>query len=239
MVSHHHKCIFIHIPKTAGQSIERVFLNLLDLKWETRAPLLLRYNDRPELGPPSLAHLKANEYVRYQYLSQELFDKYYKFAFVRNPWDRMVSIYKYYNYDTRFEFKSFLLNVFKNEIWHDKYWFVGPQSGFVCGEDDTMLVDFVGRYENLQNDFNHVCKKIGLPPIEIPHANKSSLTSPILSFNPKRLIKYVRYQIKGKYIPMFKRYQDYYDDETRELIADLYRRDIELFGYEFEGNPSS
>ncbi|WP_422127914.1 sulfotransferase family 2 domain-containing protein [Vibrio hannami] len=101
MISHHHKCIFVHIPKNAGQSVEHVFLNLLGLNWETRAPLLLRYNDKPELGPPRLAHLKANEYVRYNYLTQEMFDDYFKFAFVRNPWSRTVSMYKYLGYSKK------------------------------------------------------------------------------------------------------------------------------------------
>ena len=65
MISHHQKCVFVHIPKNAGQSIEHVFINLLELTWETRAPLLLRRNEHPELGPLRLAHLKAEEYVKY------------------------------------------------------------------------------------------------------------------------------------------------------------------------------
>jgi hypothetical protein len=234
MISHQHKCIFIHIPKNAGQSIEHVFLDLLDLKWETRAPLLLRFNDRPELGPPSLAHLKAYEYVRYRYLSQELFDEYFKFTFVRNPWDRTVSIYKYFKFNTRFEFKFFLANILKKGLWQDRFWFVGPQSDFVCAEDGRILVDFIGRFENLQNDFYHVCQQIGLPPIVVPHIHESSASGPDLSFKPRQFIKYVRYQLKGKHIPAFKKYQDYYDDESRELVAELYKKDIELFRYEFE-----
>ena len=95
MISHHHKCIFIHIPKTAGQSIEHCFIRSLGLTWETRAPLLLRYNDRPELGPPSLAHLKYSEYSEYKYITEEQIQTYFKFAFIRNPWSRLVSIYKY------------------------------------------------------------------------------------------------------------------------------------------------
>jgi hypothetical protein len=233
MISHDHQCVFIHIPRNAGQSIERVFLSLLGLEWETRAPLLLRYNDRPELGPPSLAHLKANEYVRYKYLSQRLFDEYYKFTFIRNPWDRAVSIYKYFHFNTRFEFKSYLLNVLKNGLWQKKYWFVCPQSEFVCSEDGRILVDFIGRFENLQEDFRRVCQETGLSPIELPHTNVNVISKPGPSIRPKRLIEYVKYELKGRSIPVFKRYQDYYDDESKELIAELYKKDIDLFGYEF------
>jgi hypothetical protein len=68
------KSIFVHIPKNAGQSIEHVL-----------APLLLTYNNNPELGPPRLAHLKAREYVSCKYLTREQFDDYFKFAFVRDP----------------------------------------------------------------------------------------------------------------------------------------------------------
>lgn len=234
MISHHHKCIFVHIPKNAGQSIEHVFLNLLDLKWKTRAPLLLRYNDTRELGPPWLAHLRAYEYVRHKYLTQELFDEYFKFAFVRNPWDRLISIYKYLGFNNRYEFKSFLMNVFKSRIWQEGYWFVGPQSDFLCSEDGKILMDFIGKFENLQNDFYHVCQKIGLPPTEVPHVNKSTSPNLSQSFSQKQFVKYVMYQIKGKHIPKFMRYQDYYDNESRELVAELYKKDIELFGYKFD-----
>lgn len=109
MICHHHKCIFIHIPKTAGQSIEHVFLDLLGLTWETRAPLLLRFNDRKELGPPRLAHLKANDYVNFKYISEELFNSYFKFSFVRNPWSRLVSFYNYRKYYLFYNFKYFVM----------------------------------------------------------------------------------------------------------------------------------
>ena len=245
MISHHHKCIFVHIPKNAGQSIENVFLNLLDLDWETRAPLLLRYNDRPELGPPRLAHLRAHEYIFYKYLSQELFNEYFKFTFVRNPWSRMVSIYKYLmfnhkylKFNRRCDFKSFLANAFKNKIWRNEYWFVRPQSDFVYAEDGRMLVDFIGKFENLQDDFNYVCQKIDLPSTEVPHVNKSNV-QPRLSLHPKKLIKYFNHRINHinvKRIPAFKKYQDYYDNESIEIVAELYKKDIELFGYKFGVN---
>ena len=70
MLTHQHKTVFVHIPKNAGQSIETVFLDVLGLTWESRAPLLLRPNDIPELGPRRLAHLAASEYVSCGHMTQ-------------------------------------------------------------------------------------------------------------------------------------------------------------------------
>ena len=239
MICHHYKCLFIHIPKAAGQSIEHVFLKLLNLDWDTRAPLLLRYNDRPELGPPRLAHLKAREYVPYKYLTQEQFDQYFKFAFVRNPWDRIVSIYKYLGWGRRVEFKTFLLKKLKSEVWPKNYWFVGPQSDFVCNETGDIIVDFVGKFENLRTDFNQVCQHLGLPPTQLPHINQSTKQKSKASLNRKNILDYARWLYHNRKTPRFKtissftNYQDYYDGESRELVAQLYRKDIELFGYQF------
>ena len=58
MISHPHRTVFVHIPKCGGQSIETAFLADLGLGWKSRAPLLMGANDRPELGPPRLSHLR-------------------------------------------------------------------------------------------------------------------------------------------------------------------------------------
>ena len=201
MISHHHKCIFIHIAKNAGQSVEHVFLELLGLGWETRAPLLLRYNDRPELGPPRLAHLKANEYVRYRYLTQDMFDQYFKFAFVRNPWSRTVSIYKYLGYNKKIDFKSFLLGPYKGKIFEEMRWFVGPQTDFIYRADGKLIVDCVGRFEDLQSGFDSVCKKIGIPSTYLPHINESKNDNQILSRSPKATVKNLLHAYKKRTIP--------------------------------------
>lgn len=236
MICHEYKCIFVHIPKTAGQSVEHVFLNLLGLTWETRAPLLLRHNDRPELGPPRLAHLRADEYVQFRYLSQEMFDEYFKFSFVRNPWSRMVSIYKYLGYHNEQHFKMFVFGDFVNTVFRKKHWLVGPQHEFVYSRDGQLLVDKLGRFEDIQSDFGAVCREIGIPDVKLPHVN-SSKSKAVGSAHDgfthrlKRIIKTIGGA--GK-IPDYQNYQEYYDQETIDMVGKIYSKDIDLFKYDFE-----
>lgn len=224
MLCHHYKCIFIHIPKNAGQSIEHVFLDLLDLTWKTRAPLLLRPKVPGELGPNRLAHLKAHEYLRYKYVSPEMFEEYFKFCFVRNPWSRVVSIYKYLGFNNTFEFNEFVATVLKERVLkQDKDQLFGPQTEFILDNQENILVDFIGKFENLQNDFNYVCKQIGIPETTVPHVNTSKGNSTTSTKKPSL----------ENDIPSYKQYQDYYNQESIDLIANIYKRDIEMFKYDF------
>jgi hypothetical protein len=220
MICHKYKCIFVHIPKTAGQSIEHVFLNLLGLNWDTREPLLLKFNYDKKLGPPRLAHLKAHEYLKYNYISQSMFDVYYKFSFVRNPWSRIVSFYNYRRYYQLFSFKNFVTKMLKNKIRDKDYWFIGPQYEFIMDHNGEMLVDYVGRFENLQNDFNNICKALGLNEINLPHVNRARKEISILSF--------LKQNKREK-----KHYSEYYDSETKEIVENAYKNDIQIFNYSF------
>ncbi len=231
MISHHRKCVFVHIPKNAGQSIEILFLKELGLTWETRAPLLLRHNDHPELGPPKLAHLKWHQYVGCNYLTQAQFDDYFTFSFVRNPWSRAVSMYKYLGYRKKCSFRDFLVNELAERLWEEKYWFVCPQNEFVCDSDGNVMVDFIGSVENLQADFNEVARQIGFPPTEVPHTHRSRVHRPH-QVSKKSILPWRWRRNEG--FPTFATFQEYYDDHGRDLVARLYRQDIDMFGYEFE-----
>ena len=238
MISREHRCLFVHVPKTAGMSIEHVFLRLAGLTWETRAPLLLRANDDPRLGPPRLAHLTAAEYVACGYLTAEEFASYFKFSFVRNPWDRMVSEYKYRGYPVKIDFKTYLFRRLPPPGWTDNYRHIMPQHDFLYHESGRLLVDFVGRYETLQADFDRLCARIGLPPTPLPRVNRSLEDQRPMSFRElrKRLRRAVHSREREH---TFAHYREYYDDESREFVGQLFRKDVEAFNYSFDGGAPS
>lgn len=219
MISDFDNCLFVHVPKVAGQSIEDVFLQRAGLNWQTRAPFLLKANANPDVGPPRLAHLTALEYTELGYLDKAKFASLYKFAFVRNPWRRILSEYLYRGYQC--SFKQFLLHQFptpKDDNFmtgDDLYRHVIPQGEFLCDKQGNLLVDFVGRFETLNEDFSAVSKTITGESLSLPHKNK---TTPKLSrfFKAKP-----------------KRFEDYYCEKTQAFVADYYAQDIELFDYRF------
>jgi hypothetical protein len=234
MICHQYRCVFVHVPKCAGQSIERVFLDAVGLNWTTRASLLLRPNDKPELGPPRLAHLTADEYVTCKYIAPQQFASYFKFAIVRNPWDRMVSFYKYLGYYKRMNFKRFVTKYLLRQLWADKYWFVRPQCEFIYNRQDECLVDYVGRFEHLSAAMDHVGKAVGLRNFAISRSNKSTIKVQPSRSHIGDLYRYIAFGSIGRRKIVPDDYRSYYDRESILRVAELYRRDIDLFGYEFD-----
>ncbi len=189
-----YECIFIHIPKTAGTSILKLLNNN-----ET-----FRYH---------------GFWYEYQKRSPHYFNNFYKFSFVRNPWDRTVSTYFYLRklienskttfipknldkYETFDEFVNLFLN--KDTIWSHKLFI--PQWFFILDQDDKLKVDFLGKYENIEEDFDII---------------KSNF-----KYNPDgQLMKLNSSQRK--------KYNYYYTDKTKSKIAELYSKDIKYFNYKF------
>ena len=192
MINHKYKFIFVHIPKTGGVSIERS----------------LGYNG-----------------LRHQTYSNDKNKEYFRFTFVRNTYDLLVSWYSFQPgikqsyHDFKTWVKSGCPSHAKDEVLrkrpqdqhrHDKNYINIDGTTWNIYEHLQQFrwatdIDFIGRYENLQNDFNIICDKIGIPPRQLPHKNKSK----------------------------HKHYTEYYDDEAREIVAKKYAKDIEYFGYEF------
>ncbi len=155
----------------------------------------------------------------------------YIFTFVRNPYERLLSRYSHLcrriteldngkkikkvpqdkNLLKFFNGNPIKLNQFKfndfvkfTETHYDTHWELQTVK-FIKQVGSLDNIDFIGRFENFQEDFNTVCGKIGIPQQNLPHKNKSK----------------------------HKHYTEYYDDETRSIVAEKYAKDIEYFGYKF------
>ena len=203
MINYKHKFIFVGIPKSGTTSMSS---QLPQNDFE-------KLHGWDELNNKWKQHYTISELTEYGYFTNEELAVFLKFAFVRNPWDRTLSGVHYRKKVGGSCYKNYTIKDYLNGFTtktncHDKLSInqhIRPQYEFVFDETGNNLMDFIGRFENLQEDFNVVCDKIGIPRQELPHKNKSK----------------------------HKHYTEYYDDETREIIAEKYAKDIEYFGYKF------
>ena len=207
MISHLKKYIFVHIPKTGGTSIEARLLQEEGVEINDSnfplSKLTLDQQRKYRVGKNSRQHWPLGRFpYRYQ-------RRYFCFTFVRNPWDLMVSEFLYVSRieglqsldrdevsssDFQDRFKRFIRSG-KGDRYH-----LRPQYRFI-----NRRMDFIGRFENLQKDFEAVSERVGLPLVKLPHRNRS---------------------IRGHY-------SDYFDDESRALVSKKFRKDIELFDFSF------
>lgn len=194
--------LFVHIQKTGGTSI------LKALGHEAH---------------PRHKHCFASEFRRM--CPAEQWDAAFKFAFVRNPWDRLVSWWSMMNaYRDAFRqgarMNRFFTYVFENSVTFEDFilnchadiadpdgrkCILRNQLDYLTDSDGQVLVDFVGKFEHLAADFRTVTRELGLPDTELEHRNRTA------------------------HAP----YTDYYSDRTRALVEQAYQRDITQFGYAF------
>jgi chondroitin 4-sulfotransferase 11 len=186
--------VFIHVPKAAGTSVSRALYGI------------------------NVGHRPARDYER---ISSRYFRRYFRFGFVRNPWDRAVSAYEFVRSGGTEFVKPIPDPVYATEAFESFSRFVlewlsviplgsadvvfRPQWTFLCDEDGRVLVDHVGRVERLAVDLRPVEDALGV------------------TIRPERLNRARR--------PV--EYTDYYTPETRDIVGDIYQDDIEMFGYEF------
>jgi hypothetical protein len=168
MISRKHKFIFVHVPKCGGSSIEAAFgYDLWDKKKFPNhfcdKQLLL---GRDKQTGKYLQHLTISEIFA---IYPDIKSSYFSFSFVRNPWGRAVSDYFYYGGPRKQKsFKDFLLSLTPLDPSHSI-----PQYDFLCDNQGNVTVDFIGRFENLQEDFNIICDKLDIPRQKLPYKMKS------------------------------------------------------------------
>jgi hypothetical protein len=208
LISDSHEFIFLRMRKVASTSMKAML-----------TPLGL------PLPAGRIAHLKSRlhlerDYHKYVFrahddiraaqkrMPADKFDRYFKFAFVRNPWDRLVSEYEFLLKKTQHGRHSRVkrLSGFKQFIQmqiprRDAY-----QINMLCDNNGILLMDFVGKIENLDKDWQTVCDRIGIERQALPSKN----------------------------VTEHKHYREYYDDECQQLVAKHWKREIELFKYTFE-----
>jgi len=233
--------IFVNIPKVAGTSIARTlkvkFGNIKDDSEFVSLVNNLPFDpDDDKKFDPQGPHLRALDYVKYDYINQAEFDEYFKFAFVRNPWDRIVSEYKYRGHYNKYSLKEFLFHHMPRRCWSDEYCHIIPQYDFLYDSNGKLLVDFVGKFENLQEDYDKVCEKLNIEKHMVLHQNKSSGIR--RNTNLLRVVKAMIRDMEGflngkRKANTFSHYTEYYDDESRDFVAKLYKNDIKYFNYEF------
>jgi len=218
LISYSHRFIFIHVGKSAGMSIRNALLPFCaePEKFRMRRPPMLK-GDQPNpmytVWQTLLLHPKSIDVKRE--LPAEVFDGSYKFAFVRNPWDHLVSVYNFMLRDPEIPrhaevkalsgFEAFVQWAIDEAAPFPKG-ITKLQSQMLTDQDGKLLVDCVGYYETLREDFATICRHVGIDA-PLPHLNRSQ----------------------------HRDYRSYYNDHTRSLVENHFHRDIELFGYTFDG----
>lgn len=213
IISHSKKFIYFACGKTGTTSIEKVLKPYHD--GDALYDLL---KDRLEKKGKDFNPKHTRPEALREVFPADLWNEYFKFSFVRNPWDWVVSQYYFSNFKkTKWDLFTRKIHARHVEkVWRQKQAFNQVdtdssymQSSFVFGPNAEKLVNFFGCYERLQDDFDTVCQYLKIPSVELPVRNKT----------------------------IHKPYQKLYTSKAKERVGRLYEKDIRLLGYRFNETP--
>jgi len=199
LISIQKRFLFIHVPKTGGNSIQNVLRNYSEDRIVTTGKHqdgVERFEVRNDRYPIT-KHSTLSEYR--QVIDQDTFRPLYKFATIRNPWDMMISCY----FSPHRQVDEWNREAFLNLVGQ-----VHPIRHYISTDDKNDLcheMDYVIRFERLNEDFAKVCNRLGLPGEKLPVRNKSNR----------------------------KHYTAYYDEALVGLVGMKFHEEIELGHYEF------
>ena len=180
------RCIFVHINKTGGSSVETA------------------------LGMP-FGHVTAREFIAQ--LGWSEWDSAFRFSFVRNPWDKVVSHYHYRVMTNQTDlarsplgFSAWVERAYgaQDPRYYDTPKMFMPQLDWLKDDDGNVSMDYVGRFENLQNDFRTLCEKLDVAA-DLPHLKASK---------------------RGHY-------HDYFTKKASGIIGNWFAEDIDYFNYDY------
>lgn len=207
IVSHRHKFIFFAVPKTATHAIRQSLRQHLDQEdWEQQTLFGEQYLPIPELAALKHGHISVRQIQ--PHLSREDWNTYFKFGFVRNPFDRFISTCFFLNRNNA-DFEKSAIKFMKNALNVERFrqrMLVKPQNQQLIDDNGNVALDSVGRYESLQQSYDEICARIGIQTTELGRKNPSR----------------------------HKPYAEYYNDELRDRVAEYYEDDLKIFSYDFE-----
>ncbi len=206
MISDQYRCIFVHIPKSGGTSIEDVIWPLPRCESDLWMGFIDAYHNKYQTG--GLQHLTAAQ-IRTE-VGEMRFAAYWRFSIVRNPFDRLVSQYasmpkrpdlcEFIGFAPDGDFSAYLDAIARKP--HVQWM---SQVAFLTGDDGALLVDTLYRYETFAQGAVAIFARLGLAARHIPHANRGD---------------------RGPY-------QDYYGAAERRFVAEMFAADLARFGYRF------
>ncbi len=224
IISHTHKYIFIKSLKTAGTSVEAALSQHCG-EHDMVTPLGDYWFNRDERGAWIHSSMNAEGFSQHDPASEvkrkvppKIWNEYFKFSIARNPWDRVVSLFawearnqpalkpaKRLYHRLGFPFNEFreTKKLFQEFVAGD--WTTNDRFYLI---DGAICVDFVIRYESLAEDLAELCGRVGLPAVPLPH-------------------------LKAGLRHAERRYNDYYGEASKAIVAERHEEDIRLFGYEF------